>query len=83
MLKEMVTSCVFWLNMFSSRDGVSDTLSPRVLMTGYTLDYDKHCRLEFGLYVQTHEDHDNSMESRTTGAIALPPLVTAKVATIL
>jgi hypothetical protein len=73
MLKEMVTSCVFWLNMFPSHDGVSDTLSPRTLMTGYTLDYAKHCRLEFGSYVQTHEEHDNSMESCTTGAIALRP----------
>jgi hypothetical protein len=43
------------------------------MMTGFTLDYAKHCRLEFGSYVQTHEDHDNSMQSRTTGAIALRP----------
>jgi hypothetical protein len=71
MIKEMVTSCVFWLNMFPSHDGVSDTLSPRALMTGYTLDYAKHCRLEFGSYIQTHEEHDNLMASRTTGAIAL------------
>jgi hypothetical protein len=73
MIKEMVTACVFWLNMFPRHDGVSATLSPRALMTGYTLDYTKHCRLEFGSYVQTHEEHDNSMDSRTTGAIALRP----------
>ena len=73
MIKEMVTACVFWLNMFPPHDGVSTTISPRALMTGYTLDYHKHCRLEFGSYVQTHEDHDNSMQSRTTGAIALCP----------
>jgi hypothetical protein len=71
MCKEMVTSSRFWLNMFPSRDGVSDTLSTRALMNGYTLDYTKHCRLEFGLYIQTHEEHDNLMESHTTGAIAL------------
>jgi hypothetical protein len=73
LIKEMVTACVFWLNMFPPNDGVSPTLSPWALMSGFTLDYAKHCWLEFGSYVQTHEDHDNSMQSRTTGAIALHP----------
>jgi Reverse transcriptase (RNA-dependent DNA polymerase)/Zinc knuckle len=73
MIKELVTACVFWLNMFPPHDGVSPTLSPRALMAGFTLDYNRHCRLEFGEYVQTHEEHDNSMQSRTTGAIALRP----------
>jgi hypothetical protein len=35
------------------------------------LDYAKHCKLEFGTYVQTHEEHNNTMATRTTGAIAL------------
>jgi hypothetical protein len=40
MIKEMVTVCVFWLNMFPPHDGVSITLSPpRALMTSFTLDY--------------------------------------------
>jgi hypothetical protein len=42
-------------------------------MTGFTLDYTKHCWLEFGSYVQTHEEHNNLMQSRNTGAIALRP----------
>ena len=33
MIKEMVTACVFWLNMFPPHDGVSATLSPWALMT--------------------------------------------------
>jgi hypothetical protein len=74
MIKEMVTACVFWLNMFPPHDRVSSTLSPRALMTGFTLDYATHCQLEFGSYVQTHEEHDNSMHSRTTGAITLGPI---------
>jgi hypothetical protein len=73
MLKEMVTACVFWLNMFPPHDSISKTLSPCALMTAFSLDYSKHCRLEFGSYVQTHEEHDNSMQSQTTGAIALRP----------
>ena len=48
-------------------------MSPRTIVTGQLLDYHKHCRYEFGEYVQTHEDHDNSLLSRTVGAIALRP----------
>ena len=48
-------------------------MSPRTISTGQLLDYHKHCRYEFGEYVQTHEEHDNSLLSRTIGAIALRP----------
>ena len=34
MLKEMIYTSVFWLNMFPTHDGVSDTLSPWALMMG-------------------------------------------------
>ena len=73
MIKELVTACVFWLNMFPPHDRVSATLSPCAIMSGFDLDYHKHCHLEFGAYVQTHEEHNNSMQSRTTRAIALQP----------
>jgi hypothetical protein len=73
MLVEMVQASVFWLNMFPPEDGVSDTISPRELIAGLKIDYNKHCKTEFGAYVQVHEDHDNSMHTRTTGAIALRP----------
>jgi len=69
----MVYNCVFWLNSFPHKDGVHDTLSPRAIMTGQKIQYDKHCKVEFGTYVQVHEKHNNSMESRTSGAIALRP----------
>jgi len=73
MVIEMVSSSVFWLNAFPANGGVSPTLSPRTLITGSTIDFNKHCKLEFGEYAQVHEEHDNSMVSRTTGAIALRP----------
>jgi hypothetical protein len=73
MIIEMAHASVFWLNMFPASDGVSDIVSPRGLIIGLKLDYNKHCQLEFGTYAQIHEEHDNSMESRTTGAIALRP----------
>ena len=59
--------------MFPRKGGVSKTSSPRTLLTGQTWSYTTHCKLEFGDYVQTHEEHDNSMAARTIGAIALCP----------
>jgi len=73
MTVELVHSCVFWLNSFPPNDGISPTMSPRCIIVGSQLDFNKHCRVEFGAYAQTHEEHDNSMATRTTGAIALRP----------
>jgi hypothetical protein len=73
MVAELIYYSVFWLNSFPARDGISKTLSPRSIVTGSHIDYNKHCRLEYGAYVQVHEEHNNSMVTRTTGAIALRP----------
>ena len=73
MIVEMVHTSNYWLNMFPANDGVSSTQSPRRIMTGQHSDYKVHGQLQFGEYVQVHESHDNSMASRTTGAIALRP----------
>jgi len=73
MVAELIYYCVFWLNTFPAHDGISDTLSPRSIVTGSNIDFNKHCKLEFGAYVQAHEEHDNTMATRTTGAIALRP----------
>ena len=48
-------------------------MRPRTLLTGLKMTYNRHCRLEFGEYVQTHEEHDNSLNPRTIGALALCP----------
>jgi hypothetical protein len=73
MLIRLVANAVFWLNAFPHTDGVSDTLSPRYLLTGKHLDYRKHVWLEFGGYVQTREEHTNDMLPRTIAAICLRP----------
>jgi hypothetical protein len=70
---EMAKASVYWLNAFPYKKGVSKQLSPRTIVTGQTVDYMKHCKFEFGEYVQTHEEHDNSMQPRTVGALALRP----------
>ena len=69
----MVYAANYWLNMFPRKGGISKTLSPRALLTGQSWCYTTHCKLEFGDYVQTHEEHDNSMAARTIGAITLRP----------
>jgi hypothetical protein len=74
MVIRAVATAVFWINAFPHADGMSDTLSPRYLMTGRHLDFNKHVRTElFGAYVQTHEEHTNNMNARTLGAICLGP----------
>ena len=70
---EMVYAANYWLNMIPRPGGISKTLSPRTLLTGQTWRYTTHCKLEFGDYIQTHEEHDNSMATWTIGAIALRP----------
>ena len=70
---EMVYSAVFWLNVFSPAGTVAQGLSPRELLTGKSVDFNKHCKFEFGEYVQTHEATDNTMRARTISALALRP----------
>ena len=69
----MLYAANYWLNMFLRKGGISQTKSPRTLLTGLTMNYNRHCRLEFGEYVQTHEEHDNSLNPHTIGALALRP----------
>jgi hypothetical protein len=73
MIIEMVFLAVFWLNGFPHKLGISQTLSPRTIVTRLSIDYNKQCRIEYGQYVQTHEKHDNAMTTRTIGALALRP----------
>ncbi|KAG7345084.1 hypothetical protein IV203_032615 [Nitzschia inconspicua] len=74
MVKRLVANAVLWWNALPAPDSVSDVHSLRYLLVGRELTYDKHVRLEFGSYVQTHEDHTNDMRQRTLGAICLGPM---------
>ena len=44
---ELIYYSVFWLNSFPAAGGISDTLSPRTIIVGSTIDYAQHCRIEF------------------------------------
>ena len=46
-------------------------MSLHTLLMGLTMNYHRHCQLEFREYVQTHEEHDNSLNPCTIGALAL------------
>jgi hypothetical protein len=73
MIVRMVATSLFWLNNLPPNNGVSPTMTPRAIVTGLPVDYNAHCQIEFGAYAQTHEEHDNSMLSRTVGAVCLGP----------
>ena len=70
---EMGKTAVFWLNAFPAAGGVSQDLNPHTILTGQQLDDKSHCRFQFGEYIQTYKEHNNSMNPRIIGAIALRP----------
>jgi hypothetical protein len=56
MLIVLVYHVVLWLNAFSAKLGVSDTLSPREIIYQHKLDFAKHCKLPFGTYCEVHNE---------------------------
>ena len=79
--KVLVMGCVNYnikhlMNNLPADDGISDTISPNTLVIGaQNLDYNELVKLQFGDYVQVHQERQitNSNESRSVGAIALYP----------
>mgnify|MGYP003507073779 CR=1 FL=1 len=61
------------LNLFPAKGGVSKYYSPRMILTERNLEYEKHCKVPFGAYVQaTHETNaTNSIAARTLDCIYL------------
>ena len=59
---------------FSTARGALQRMSPRTIITAQKVDYKRHYRFQFGEYAQTHEEHNNSMNPRTIGAIVLRPV---------
>jgi hypothetical protein len=59
--------------MFALKGSISLIQSPSKIILNRKLDFNAHCTVEFGEYVQTHEEHDNSMATHTIGAIATHP----------
>jgi hypothetical protein len=72
-LVHLLRNAVFWLNAFPHEDGATQKYSPWYIMTGQYLSFAKHAVIEFGAYVQTHEEPTNNMGQRTMGCICLGP----------
>jgi len=68
----IVYKIMFWLNCFPHKDSIHDVMSLRTILTSLTIHHNKQCKLEFGTYVQIHEEHDNSPMTHTAGSISLP-----------
>jgi hypothetical protein len=69
----IVLNSIKLLNFFPTQGGISDTFSPKTILTGETLDFKKHLSLQIGQYCQVHEEDAprNSQLPRTKGAISL------------
>jgi hypothetical protein len=77
MMTHIVLNVVKLLIFFSTKGRVSETLSPKTMMSGETLDNKKHLSLQNGQYCQVREADNprNSQLSRTKGAISIGPSV--------
>ena len=69
----MAYALVLCLKCFFPTEHVLNNMSPRTLITGKNINFDLHCKHEFGGYVQTHEKKDNTIRERTIGALELRP----------
>jgi hypothetical protein len=71
----LVYFAVLWLNSLPAAAGVSKKYSPREIVLGCELDFDKHCKATFGSYVEAHKDPTitNTMRSHTFPGIFLGP----------
>jgi hypothetical protein len=76
MFTHLVLHCTkLLLNYFLHKNSISDTISPRTLLTGSTLNYKKDFSLPFGAYCQVYEDAApcNNMIALTKATICLGP----------
>jgi hypothetical protein len=71
----LVTTQAGKLILFPAKGGISPYYSPRTKLGLPPLDYDKHCAVPFGAYVQAnHETNQtNSNAVQTIDAIYLQP----------
>ena len=73
MIIDLIAASVFWFHDLPHHDGILTTMSPRDIITGMTLDYNRHCKHQYSDYVQTHEQHNSTMSPQKIGDIALRP----------
>ena len=70
----LVLITVFWNNSVAAADGVSCSISSEGIITGRSLKFHKHCKINFGSYVKTAEEGDNTTATeRNLSVIAISP----------
>ena len=69
----LIYALTFYINSFPVKDGVLATLSPQAIITGMSIEFSKHCLLDFGEYVHSHEDREKPVEYRTLKALEVQP----------
>ena len=71
----IVFQIVKLLSFLPTKSVISDTLTPKTIMSGEKLDYKKNLSLQIGQYCQVNEEDSphNSQNPRTKGAISLGP----------
>ena len=67
MIIKMVKYDFFWINSSLAGGGVSETLIPRKIVFGASVDYYNHCNFEYGAYLQAQKQYDNLIITQTTG----------------
>jgi hypothetical protein len=75
MLRYLAMICTQQLNYFPVKGGISPYYSPHVILTGKAIDYNKHCQIPFGAYVQANNEPNptNTNAPRTIDCIYLRP----------
>ena len=77
MMDCLVLESVYRLNLFPAKGGVSPYYSPQTIMFNTSLDYNKHCSIPFGSFVQVVQDDPstkNTNRPRSLDGIYLRPL---------
>ena len=73
MIRLGVMESTRWLNTFPAKTGISEVYSPRMIVTGKNIDYDRQCKTAFGAYIQAlpKTNLTNTMGLHTIGCIYL------------
>jgi len=77
MIEYMAMVCAFQLNIVPATGGISEYYSPHMILTKQQVDYNIHCTVPFGAYVQSNQDNEplNMLQPRTVDTIYLRPLL--------
>ena len=76
MLKYLEMVSTQQLNHFLAKGGISEYLSPHMIMSKKNIDYNKHCQHTFRIFVQANQENNptNMQAPRMIDAIYLCPL---------